>query len=167
MWVWIPKDERLAIKVNRKAWCTWCPEKISIFTSKHSSTPNYYGSWVLEVPGWGLGITPRGSCMYVTSFSSITYYSNLDWSQIWTSTSEYQTTIHIIWINSFNSRLRFNSVVVQDWYQSVPVRSTLSPDPYPHSNRGQTLGTHRSCPPFHNMYTLQKSPYKQAYYLSK
>ena len=39
------------------------------------------------------------------------------------------------------------NVVVQDWYQSVPVRSTLTPDPYPHSNGGQTLGTHRSCPP--------------------
>ena len=49
-------------------------------------------------------------------------------------------------INSFNSQLRFNSVVVQDWYQAVPVRSTPTPDPYPHSNRGQTLGTHWSCP---------------------
>ena len=44
------------------------------------------------------------------------------------------------------SWLRFNSVVVQDWYQSVPVRSTPTPDPYPHSNGGQTFGTHWSCP---------------------
>ena len=46
------------------------------------------------------------------------------------------------------SRLRFNSVVVQDWYQSVPVLSTLKPDPYPHAIGGQTLGTHWSCPTF-------------------
>ena len=37
---------------------------------------------------------------------------------------------------------QFNSVVVQDWYQSVPVQSAPTPDPYPHSNGGHTLGTH-------------------------
>ena len=44
------------------------------------------------------------------------------------------------------SRLRFNSVVVQDWYQSVPVQSTPTPDPCTHSNGGLTLGTHWSSP---------------------
>ena len=39
-----------------------------------------------------------------------------------------------------------NSVVVQDWYKSVPVQSTSTPDPYPHSNGGHTLGMHQSCP---------------------
>ena len=55
--------------------------------------------------------------------------------------------------------LPMNSVVVQDWYQSVPVRSTPTPDPYPHSNRGQTLGTHWSCPihPLHIWMTHRKS----------
>ena len=55
----------------------------------------------------------------------------------------------------FNSRLSFNSVVVQDWYQSVPVGSTPTPDPYPHPNGGQTLGTHRSCPTFRYINMLQ------------
>ena len=46
------------------------------------------------------------------------------------------------------------SILVQDWYQSIPVRSTPTPDPYLHSNGGQTLGTHWFCPPFRYMDRL-------------
>ena len=49
-------------------------------------------------------------------------------------------------ISTFNFQLKLISVEVQDWYQSFPERSTPTPDPYPHSTGGQTLGMHWTCP---------------------
>ena len=61
----------------------------------------------------------------------------------------YMSPVSLIFhtLNTFKSWLRFNLVVVQYWYQSVPVRSKHS-WPFSTINRGQTLGTHWSCPTF-------------------
>ena len=102
---------------------------------------------------------PYNLIIYVTSFSSITYYSNLKLisNMLYEQRHLFYTFRHPCFHSQASSHSflcqatrhkQNNSVVVQNWYQSVPVRSTPTPDPYPHSNRGQTLGTHWSCPPF-------------------
>ena len=69
----------------------------------------------------------------VTSFSSISYYSNLRL----TSKMLYE-----------QRHLTLVSDLIQWQYKignsQSPIRG--KPDPYPHSNGGQTLGTHWSCP---------------------